>query len=426
MSDKVHFDSTTTQDEVFKKIRYLMEPLSSIIQMKPISLEDVDNLDFVKVNHLNNHAILEKFTESIIDHAKEISMDNSTRFYNILKSHLCILYLMFIDPNHAWSSEYCSNNAAKLMDLLCTLKKESVAKILSLNYSTIHKQVISRDSFLKDNTWKRYPAFVQVLISLLRLSEKGCLSQHLGLSAPLILLMIDDYNEKYVVIGVGLLQYLLSNLPAADMRMYGWSDVFYDALFKRLFNSKHMVLDTILPVLLSCLKTIQPKLSRKLKPDELVVIDKTFEQIISNCLITSDSQLLKCYFSNLPAYIEYMGMEVVSHLKQLMNLYSRYLEECHFAWLEDLLYSLNCLIRVAWIRIPHLKLFEELLKTLIRLDQSSSEKLMVDSIYAGVYQCIASLMEINEDDELENAMKQLSSITGFDRHVSNVLKARIS
>jgi len=75
--------------------------------------------------------------------------------------------------------------------------------------------------------------------------------------------------------------------------MYGWADVIYDALFKKLYLRESVVLDACLTCLLSVLKVVErdpKKADRQRLPTRY---DDVFQLLISNLEMISDNKLLR-------------------------------------------------------------------------------------------------------------------------------------
>ena len=66
--------------------------------------------------------------------------------------------------------------------------------------------------------WKRYPATVHAFRKLICFSNGSKLISSLQVILPIILRLSDDYNPRFVLTGLKMLEQLLSLIPAAEFR----------------------------------------------------------------------------------------------------------------------------------------------------------------------------------------------------------------
>ena len=76
-------------------------------------------------------------------------------------------------------------------------------------------------------------------------------------------------------------------------RMFGWADVIYDALFKKLYLRDAKVLDMCLPCLLAVLKVLERDPKKSDKQRSLTRYDDVFQLLVSNLTMISENQTLR-------------------------------------------------------------------------------------------------------------------------------------
>ena len=85
--------------------------------------------------------------------------------------------------------------------------------------------------------------------------------------------------------------------------MYGWDNVVYDAVEKKLYHRDTVMLDHCLPCLLAVLKVIErdPKKADKMRT--LTKYDDVLQILISNLSMCTDCDIVRLYFSDDLYYI---------------------------------------------------------------------------------------------------------------------------
>ena len=416
-------DKLRDAKEKLEKVENILK--SRLYKVKAISYIEAENMDYTKFKHLHIHQTLSLYNKVIMFILNMVSCSTEfNQLISVFQISLLICFLIYEDQNQLWSCKSCSEDLKDVVLQIADIKNcSTIEEIFSSHFKIV---IINLTLEIKSQTWKSYPLFIHAFNNLIiKFSTDQSLINNFNLYATYILLLIDDYNSSFVVIGINLLEHVMSKVPTAVMRMHGWANVFHDALFKKIFLNDHIIVGAVLPALLTSLKVIRPKLQRKLQADELVIIDKTFVQVISSMLIaTSSPVLLQCYFKVLPGFMEYMGIEIVGHLKELINLYLTCIEIADDQWMVDLLKSLNCLLKISWMRIKNyaLQLFQNLLCALVRLDNNSDfyEVSVLKDINHYIYLCIKRLISIDKWFDLEVSLSTLDSVTGWKKHLEAI------
>ena len=416
ISSKVSQSTFSNDDGLKSCIEVLLKDSISILCFKPTSLAEADDLKFEKLT-LSLKKVQKYFLKltSFLTKLHEANPDVLESFKNSLQFLTSLVYLVSCDVNKEW---YNCDLADGVENVIKTFNlAESKDELLEKCFKKVFRHSIKN---LKTDQWKLHQVDMTILANLIRSSQNEILSENLFNVSPFILKLVDDYNPTYVLQGLGLLKHLFQTLPGAELKMHGLVEVFFDALHKRLFYCDHDVLKELLPVLLLCLKTVQPKLQRLLKKEERLLAEKIFEQILTNITMTSETNKIRLYFEFLEDFYHYMELEMIAHLDKISEFYVKFIEDCNYSLMPALIRSLLVLFKYTWVRIDPLQFLQPAIKTLLLLDRNKNKSEQIDRVYGCLYELVDNLVLIDQSGDVEKIIGKLRVVGNMDFHLEKL------
>ena len=233
-----------------------------------------------------------------------------------------------------------------VMDVTCQPTDQT-----SFRNSVFGRQLVEWKPLLLKDSWKQNPMTVTAFIFCLQQMTFPHLSDFIECVLPPSLLFLDDYMTRNKLTGIQCIVHIIENSSAEELRWYGRADVIFEALKHQLYSTEESLLQQSLPALLKILKVIvKPSLnmSSSTKYDEIL------QMILQTAVHENKLVLRRTQTEHLQSLFEMMGIGVVKHLKNILDLVVEYLdipdtptEQSRF----NILKALNTLILIAWPRI---------------------------------------------------------------------------
>ncbi|XP_029643753.1 TELO2-interacting protein 2-like [Octopus sinensis] len=297
--------------------------------------------------------------------------------------------------------------------------KSIFRKILNLNQPRLRKENWNKNPFAK-------AAFCWCLGNV----EHPYLSFYLDHVLTPVLLFVDDFVSEHKLTGIKYLNYIIDNVSKEELRWYNRDAVIFDALKHQLFTQEESVLETTLSSLLSILSILE-KPPSKLENISYNRYDEIFTSVLYNAQIENQLSFRRVYTSYIPKFIHLMGMTVVRHTKQFLQLVESYLEIYdgpHEVARLNVLASLKSFIKVSWPRIQHHN--DKLVKILLRLvyDVAVEDVYVIPNdvkqkVISEVVEILGILRMLNKE-RVENLLHAVSgklNIPAFQEAVESVL-----
>ncbi|GAB1605984.1 TELO2-interacting protein 2-like, partial [Argonauta hians] len=234
--------------------------------------------------------------------------------------------------------------------------KSVFRKILNLNQPRLCKENWNKNPFAK-------AAFCWCLENV----KHPYLSFYLDKVLIPVLLFIDDFMKENRLMGIKYLDYIIDNVSKEELRWYNRDAVIFDALKRQLFTEDDHVLDCTLSSLFSILSILE-KPPYKLESVTYNRYDEIFSTVLYNAHIENQLSFRRVYTSYIPKFVDVMGITVVKHTKQFLQLVESYLEIYdgpHEVARLNVLAGLKNFIKVAWPRMQHHN--DKVVKMLVRL-----------------------------------------------------------
>lgn len=221
---------------------------------------------------------------------------------------------------------------------------------------------------LKKESWKRNEALKYVFAWVLLQLQGSCVSDHLDRLFPPSLLMSDDYSSDNKLLGIRCLHHLLLTVPAAELRQYNRAEVLYHALFNHLYTSEAPLIQVVLPCMLDLLHVLEKSPALTGASRRLNRYDTVLRLVLTHMEVEHKLVLRRVYASNLPLFIDRIGVTVVRHLKRVERVVMSYLEVCDGPEEQSRLNILDALEKTILTAWPRMKCrVSVLVRSLLRL-----------------------------------------------------------
>lgn len=280
-----------------------------------------------------------------------------------VSTSLALLCFAHGDAEQPW----CSESSSKASRDLLTLLRSHCASSGRLALAVL-KRIQPK---LKKETWKKNPCYRHIYKNALYELEDSEASEALSMLLPPGLLLVDDYMTHNQRLGILCVQHIVSKVAPTELQWHGHFDVIFDALKRLLYVKEPQVITE----LHSCFRrllfgdTIEGLRSLHLKSEDCL---HKGEQVYCELLTAADAEqkfvLRTAYSSQLGAYIECLGINVVKYMSQTLGVVLEYVETYDTneqASRRNGLLALAALVRCAWPRIS--RHFQQIAKCLFRL-----------------------------------------------------------
>ena len=275
---------------------------------------------------------------------------------------LCFEHL----KKHEWTSENSLNLSHKLCDQLLDslslkelLMKPSLWHSGSLCLTDMLTLVLPR---LTSSNWKQNPASTFVMSKLL---ENLAFHVSCDLTLPPTLLIMDDFEDENVIMGLEGLNYILTSSSKFELKQFGRVDVIFESLMKLLYTKNELILENVLTNLLLLVQVTQSKMQDVGKEDRC---EEALSTILKQMQVENQVILRQTYCLHLQQFIELTGLASLKYNKTILQVIFSYLE-CYDGREEvcrlNVLCVLQKMMEVTWPRI-HLRA-TDITKSLVRL-----------------------------------------------------------
>ncbi|CAJ0640950.1 9440_t:CDS:2 [Entrophospora sp. SA101] len=298
----------------------------------------------------------------------ESELDDET-IYNII--YACSLFIA--EPLSNLNLENLKQSAKSIMNSLVTLQPKrfiSVSHMIQIFTPMILEKFV-KSVFMKHPDFKtknKSLAKMDVDIELLRIEMYQASEKIMNNVISPVLMLIDDYNFKFKLRGVLLIDHLIKEISPAIIKRTGLGEVFYEALFKCLAHqlepSDLVLLKPSFAAILNLITYTEPSgsESRYKKLDNIFNIF-----VVKGLTIKYDKIILRQFLlQQIPFFVDELGIMTVKHLNELLKEISSSLEvtlELPNIRFKDEILSLHIsgakaiekIIVKCWPRIAHYK-----------------------------------------------------------------------
>ncbi|XP_066263712.1 TELO2-interacting protein 2-like isoform X3 [Branchiostoma lanceolatum] len=323
--------------------------------------------------------------------------------------------IAFFGAEQPWSNDCCASSAQDTLSLImrcCNFINESemlcgsddsdkvgvFGSILSLL-----KPSLGRDS------WKKNLSTRQVFYWCVVRVARPYLSDYINSVLPPVLLFLDDHQLENRLLGVGCLQHVLKNTPAAELRWYNRAAVIYDALYATLYSQEPRLVEKAVPCLLDVCAVLEKAPTEEGVPQKVSQTDALLRHVLSNMQHEGKVAMRRAYCRHLHLIIQHMGIRCVRHLNRLLRVVYEYLEVYDGpveTARKDILAATKAMIIEAWLRMPHhaQPLAKALLKLVIdmSMDESRTPENVREEICASATECLVLLNRCCEGELAED------------------------
>ncbi|CAN7989418.1 unnamed protein product [Ixodes hexagonus] len=311
--------------------------------------------DFKGVAELAAEGLL--CARSLLENSQESLQDRK------VETFLALVCFAHADAEQPWCSE-ASFKASR--DLLTFLRSQSdPSGRLAL---AVLKLIQPK---LKKNTWKKNPCYRYVYKNALYQLGDSEASDALSLLLPPGLLLVDDYMTHNQRLGIQCVEQIVSKATPTELQWHGHFDVIFDALKHLLYVKEPEVITELHSCFRRLLFGDSVEGLRLLHPNSEDCLRKG-EEVYCELLAAADSEqkfvLRTAYSSQLGAYIECLGINVVKYISKTLGVVLEYIETydtAEQAIRKNGLLALAALIKCAWPRI--LCHFRRIAESLFRL-----------------------------------------------------------
>lgn len=288
----------------------------------------------------------------------------------------CLLLVAQFSDSDLWNTEEVREVSIKLGDaLLDMVHCRTFHELLcdppddSLLTSGLFKQVMVeiQPKFQKD-CWKQNPTVPRIFFWSISHVKSPFMSDQIKHVLPSSLLLVDDHQPEFKILGIKSLHLLMSECSREELRWHGRSEVIYEVLQHQLYSNEADVLNVTMPALF-CVLEINDGIPAKAPPPRIETrYDSILDRLLQSMEMEDKIVIRRAYVQHLPTILRSMGITLCRHIPRLLRIVTNYLEvydghteEARFG----ALYILQVIIKETWPRIPHHA--NTILKSLLKL-----------------------------------------------------------
>ena len=261
----------------------------------------------------------------------ESTIDHLQKYKSWIIKQSCWHLMLFVCSRlgrFSWTNPELQEMCEKTLNILCKITGHKDVREL-LAGSTSNERIILGDGvfgrfldhlslvFTKDN-WRKNLTWKHSLIWCITKIKYPNLGKHVPKIVPFLLLMVDDYVNNNKILGITTLVYVINNVNASDMNLYGHGKVVYEALFSQLYSGDSNIFELTLPCLNKILNFIEPN-SDCVSSFSWTLWDKTVEKIIQNIECSNNIQTRQVLLKLLPLFVESMGLNCAKHTNSIFK-----------------------------------------------------------------------------------------------------------
>ncbi|CAK8675645.1 unnamed protein product [Clavelina lepadiformis] len=390
-----------------------------LVELEPLTIGDAESGEYTFARLPLIHYRLEKLcamTSKVLSGLPESSKSYTSLVLKKCGSTIAKTYYIYGDEKVKWSTKKCSESVQKLLhSFLCIADYKSLKECLNdIPVScSLHQQLLKQFlPYMTRERWQLYPAICHAFKKFLLCIDGDALCEILPMILPTILLFTDDYQPFNALNGLNLLHLVLSNVPAAEIRMCGWAEVIHDAISKKLYMREPEIVDHTLLCLLLSLKVLERNPAKPDQCHKITQYDKIFQTIISCINTCTDPKLQRVFWKHMSSYSNVLGITVAKHFRDLIPAIEYQLDTQDEKLLVLIFQTIQTLVQVAWMRMGRHSppLLKQLIKSMIRLNntkqntrsclQELSETIvLLSTCDNGV--CLETLSQLKASPELE-------------------------
>ncbi|XP_013415863.1 TELO2-interacting protein 2 [Lingula anatina] len=267
----------------------------------------------------------------IIERLREHRKDNVTKSVMKHCRHTVVSVCAANSQPLPWTNDISIDLAGKTLEYLCAIYECSNTTQLLLGASesqqTVVRQVLGLlQPKMMRNSWKNNPISQHILQWSLMQIKFPHLSDYLNVVIPPALLFTDDYVPRNKVLGIQCLRHIICNTTKTSLRLHSRAEVIYEALYHQLYTHDVEVIEALHPTLLQILEIVEVSPKQVDAERALGKYDCVLQHILRDMLVEVKIVIRRALSSHLPAYLQAMGITIVRHLKQLLNVIHSYLD----------------------------------------------------------------------------------------------------
>ncbi|ESP02358.1 hypothetical protein LOTGIDRAFT_54709, partial [Lottia gigantea] len=206
---------------------------------------------------------------------------------------------------------------------------------------------------LKHN-WMKNPNIQKSFQWMLPKVKFPYLSEFIDTVLPPSLNFVDDFEVTNKCAGVECLHHIIDNVSREELRWCGRAEVIFDVIEKQMYHHDPQLIANLHLTVLALLPVFGKI------PDDIEKHHKVFQMILRDVEFENKILVRRALTSNLPKFVDILGIFVIKHSKKLMSVFESYLEV--FDGPEEtsrlnILKTLQQFLSVAWPRVPQYSLF---------------------------------------------------------------------
>ena len=329
-------------------------------------------------------------------------------------------------------STYCSCYSLSELLVWSPLPKTKYLENFQYTHSIFGKILLLNRSRLLKEKWPKNPLAKSAFCWCLKQVKHPYLSSYLDQILVPVLLFVDDFTSEHKIAGLKCLDHIMKNVSQEELRWYNRHAVIFDALKHQLYTQDAIVLENVLPCLLSVLSVIEknPLNSENMDYNHY---DEIFELILYNSEMENKLAFRRIYTSFIPTFIDIMGISCVRHMKALLRIIEYYLEIYDGPYETarlNVLRTLQKIIEVAWPRVDNhidflVKVLLKLLYDVVVEDVIITSGPVKKQLVNKTIEILCDLKKVNGQriEELLTAVSGKIDVAGFQLAVESVLES---
>ena len=322
---------------------------------------------------------------------------------------IAALYFMYVDHSCAWTNQQYSSTVTHSVKALLSCCGGS--HDLSSYFQNAGKDCSSMvkatlllvKKGLGDKNTMKNAAYAKVVQEISCVLSETTAAANISNILPLSLSCLDDCQDDVVMSGISCISTVLNLVPGAELQMYGWVSVVFEALCKKMHEKTRAVVDAALPLIFKCLKILDSTSvsANRSRAEQYSRYNRVMETLISKISMVSDDKLLKIYFTHLKTLMSAMNTAVLYHFNSLMQIFLHHIS-FDSVYLPQVLLSLNTFISLTWLHCKQYpaELYSALFKIMIRNElmspslQKDKNKVFIEEY---VFDAFKLLARVNKD-----------------------------
>ncbi|XP_048589155.1 TELO2-interacting protein 2 [Nematostella vectensis] len=228
-----------------------------------------------------------------------------------------VLLTAFCKGFHCSSeSELLSGTASSTIDGNPVLREGLFGRVLNVMLPHMSK-----------STWEDCRALRYAFVWCVLQVKYPVIGDHIPRLLPPMLLLLDDHEVEYTIVGVTALHHVIINTNVAELHWYGRADVIFESLQKLIYTNVPRLAMALHPCVVSLLKVMEPKPWKpKTNRTEGWKCHGVFQAILTSMEFESKIAMRRVYADTLKGYVDYLGISLLKHFKRFLRVVFAYLE----------------------------------------------------------------------------------------------------